>query len=217
MAKGDVLQVVNGGPSDGTVTVSFSATPSSGDLLIFISGIYSGSDASGCAMADATEIADSGDSGETGFRRLQIFGRVCGGAESNSYAITATAGTWKNTISYRIEGVFSDLSGITASTEQFTNFVTTLAIPASALAYSADSRAIVACDVDSATVSFSGFGTAQVNENLFSATTTVTGSGTLQTTATFAAEASAVSGAMILIATGGGGGGSKLLLQLMNS
>ena|SRR3990167_5665818 len=208
MAKGDVLQIVHGGPSDTTVTMSFAATPSSGDLLIFISQIYSGSDASGCAMASATELADSGDSGETGFRRMQFFGRVCGGSETNSYDVTATAGIYKNIIAYRIEGVFSDLSGITASPEQFTNYVTTLAIPASAISYSANSLAIVGCDVDSATVSFSGFGTAEQEENLFTATTTVTGSGTLQTTATFAAEVGAVSGAMILIETGAGGGGS---------
>ena len=208
MAKGDVLQIVHGGPSDTTVTMSFAATPNSGDRLIFISQIYAGSDASGCAMASATELADSVESGHeeaAGVRRLQIFGRVCGGSETNSYDVTATAGIYKNIIAYRIEGVFSDLSGITVSPEQFTQYVTTLAIPASAISYSADSRAIVACDVDSATVSFSGFGTAEQEENLFTATTTVTGSGTLQTTATFAAEVGAVSGAMILIATGAGG------------
>ena len=220
MAKGDILQIVHGGPSDSTVTIAFSATPNSGDLLIFISQIYAGSDASGCAMSLATEVVDSVESGHedsAGFRRMQFFARACGGSESNSYAVTATAGTWKNVIAYRIEGVFADLSGITASPEQYSKYVTTLAIPASAIAYSANSLAIVGCDVDSATVSFSGFGTAEQEENLFTATTTVTGSGTLQTTATFAAEATDVSGAMILIQTGAGGGGSFKSAWAINS
>lgn len=217
MAKGDVLEVRNDGPGPTSFDVAFSATPSSGDLLIFITAIYSGADASGAAVAGATEIADSGDSGETGFRRLQIFGRVCGGSETNSYAVSATSGTYIDCISYRIEGVFADLSGITASLEQYTNYVTTLAIPASAIAYSADSRAIVASNSDASTTTFSGFGATQTNGPLFAATATVTGSGTLQTTATCNAEVTDISGAMILIQTGAGGGGSKLLLQLMNS
>lgn len=213
MAKGDILQIVHGGPSSSAVTIAFSSTPASGDLLIFISQIYSGSNAPGCAMSLATEVADSADSGQTSFRRMQFFARVCDGSEGNSYAVTATAGIWKDVIAYRIEGVFADLAGITASTEQHTQYVTTLAIPASAISYSADSLAIVGCAVDSTTVSFSGFGTAEQAGDLFTATTTVTGSGTLQTTATFAAEANRASAAMILIQTGGSA--NKLLLQLM--
>lgn len=198
MAKGDILQVVNGGPSNSTVNMSFAATPNNGDLLIFITSVYSGSDANGCAVAGATELSDSADTGQTGFRRLQIFGRVAGVSETNSYAVTATEGIWKDVIAYRVEGAFTDLTGIVAPAERYVQYITSLAIPAAGQAYSGAVRAIVAASVGGTTVTFPGFGTTQVNGYMHSATQTFSESGSIQTTATFAAESNA-SGAMVII------------------
>lgn len=199
MAKGDITQIVQGGASDATIDIAFATTPNSGDLLIFIVAQYAEADVAGAAMAAATELADSDFTGQVGLRRLQIFGRVCGASETNSYAVTATAGKWKRVIAYRIEGAFTDLSGIVVPDEVFSQYITSRAIPAAAAAYSGAVRAIVACEVDSTTVTFSGFGTAQQHENLFTSTQTFSGTGTIQTTATFAAEANGASGAMVII------------------
>lgn len=200
MAKGDILQTKVDGSNPGTITVSFAATPANGDLLVFITHIYAGGDAAGCAMALATELTDTADAGETNFRRTQIFARVCGASETNSYPITSAVDIWKESTCLRIEGPFTDLSGITALTERFANYVSSLANPASAQAYASAMRAIVAAGADgAAATAFSGFPAATVNGGLYTSSQVFSGSGNFQTTASFAAEQGGASVSGILI------------------
>lgn len=144
MAKGDILDTQNdnsGGLT--TATIAFASTPTAGDLLVFFAANQTGSDTITGPSGGTQAFVSPG----TEWPKIAAFVKIASGSE-NSFTVTSTSSTQLTCISYRIEGSFSDLTGVSGVADP-TSFAATV-----------ETKKIIATDqsVDANTLVFAAIG-----------------------------------------------------------
>jgi hypothetical protein len=214
MAKGDILHTATT-VSNGTSTVpglAFGATPISGNLILCFAYVHDGGSTLTLPSGFTSIVQSSPD-----WPKLAVYAKVAGGSESNDYGLTLGAATETMIRGFNIEGVFSDLSGV-SGVQRVVAFGSSIKIIAADQSVAANTLVFSAIAVQndrSTTMAFNnsfantlhnndaGAGSLSTARRLYaSADTTVT------TTASWTTNSDGNS-ALLMIALGGGGGSTQ--------
>ena len=174
MAALDILQEVTGAP-----TVTFSSV-NAGELLLFTYMTrYGYSNVS--TTAGLTRLATRGDE----WPMLQVYARVAQAGDPTSWTFTPDGGGQSELRGYRIEGPFTDLTGITADMDaSFTSLtsrrvrLSDMSVGANTLVIAALALDVGASDPSSVTNSFTSLATVGIDRKLSTARRLYTSSAT---------------------------------------